>query len=55
VVAISTRLSAISAITSRPRPSSRRRRTVFTTEVTPVSAPPMVSDQKELTPAAVSA
>ena len=55
MVAISTSPSAISAITSRPRPSSLRRLIVTTTETTPVSAPPMVSDQNELTPAAVSA
>ena len=55
VVAISTRLSAISAITSSPRASTRRRLTVVTTELTPVSAPPIVSAENELSPAAVSA
>jgi hypothetical protein len=55
VVAMSARPSAISAITSRPRPSSLPRLIVLTTEMTPVSAPPIVRDQKELTPAAVSA
>lgn len=55
VVATRTRPSAISAITSRPSASILPRLIVLTTETIPVSAPPIVSDQNELTPAAVSA